>query len=413
MKDIVRFRVFLIIVVLILAAGACTQQQPAGGQNNPTPTSTPETVSAATTSPSAIVNDPAATPPDLPVVPSPTLVRIAFLDPANGWGVASNNGGYLLRTVDGGRTWLNATPQGLTGIGYPTVLAVLDAATVWALAPNVDFYTGALYHTTDGGLSWTSTSVPFGGASLQFLDALTGRALSNLGVGLGSNAVEMYQTSDGGVTWLSVFNDHPSRSNSSDTLPFGGIKNGMTFLDANTGWVTGSRPMPGDIYLFLTRDGGISWSQQGIPLPAGYGDNMYMAQAPVFFGNDGFLPLLVYLSNTTVFTFYSTRDGGLTWTGDPANAAAIIPPCTYAFADALHAWCWDSGTTLYSTSDGARTWSGTPANLDLGGRLQQMEFLPASGGHFTGWALTNVDDSGHSQLYTSTDNGVTWTPLIP
>jgi hypothetical protein len=42
-----------------------------------------------------------------------------------------------------------------------------------------------------------------------------------------------------------------------------------------------------------------------------------------------------------------------------------------------------------------------------------MEFVPGTAGGFTGWALTIVDDTGHSQLYKTTDNGITWTPLIP
>ena len=52
--------------------------------------------------------------------------------------------------------------------------------------------------------------------------------------------MELFQTSDGGATWLSVYNNDPTRPDSSNSLPLSGIKNGMTFLDANTGWVTGT-----------------------------------------------------------------------------------------------------------------------------------------------------------------------------
>jgi photosystem II stability/assembly factor-like uncharacterized protein len=356
---------------------------------------------------------PLPTPPDLPVVSSPVLVHIDLQDANNGWGIATNDGGYLLRTVDGGATWLNDTPPGLTGIGYSTDLSVLDVNTAWVLIPNADFFTGKLYRTTDGGLTWTSFDVPFGGGSIQFLDASTGLALADRGVGLGSNSVEMYQTSDGGANWLSVFNNDPTRPDSSGSLPLSGIKNGMTFLDANTGWVTGTRPVDGEVYLFVTHDGGISWAQQSIPLPAGYESYQYMPQAPVFFGNDGFLPLVIYLSSTTDFIFYTTHDGGTTWTGDPTNANRIVMPCHYAFADKLHGWCWEGGANLYSTTDGAQTWAGMPTGLDLSGRLAQMEFVPGTTGQFTGWALTSVDDAGRSQLYKTTDSGGTWTPLIP
>jgi len=405
-------RLFLPILSILLAACSSTPATPA-----PIPSlaaASPVVSAADTSTPLAVApNMPLPPPPDLPVVSSPALVHIDFQDAENGWGIAAGDGGSILRTVDGGTTWLNVTPPGLTGIGYSTVLSLLNINTAWVLVPNVDFYTGLLYHTRDGGLTWTSNPVPFGGAFLQFLDPGTGRLLASRGVSLGSNSVEMYQTSDGGVTWLSVFNDDPARPDASGSLPLSGIKNGMTFLDLNTGWVTGTRPVDGEVYLFVTHDGGVSWSRQDIPLPAGYGTYQYMPQAPVFFGSDGFLPLTVYLSTTTEFTFYTTHDGGTTWIGDPANASSMIAPGLYAFADLLHGWCWDGGTILYATTDGAQTWGKISTSLDLGGRLSQMEFVSGTAGGFTGWALTNMDDAGHSQLYRTTDNGITWTSLIP
>ena len=410
-----RSKIFLLIGVLVLALGACNLQQlPANVTDTPANVTDTPAILTATPIPLATVgNNPLPTQPGLPAVSSPALTTIAFLDANNGWGIAANDSGYLLRTVDGGTTWLNVTPPGLTGIGLSTDLSVLDVNTAWLLIPNADFFTGTLYHTSDGGLTWTSFAVPFGGGFIQFLDASIGRVLADRGAGAGSQSVEMFQTSDGGANWLSVFNNDPTRADSSGSLPLSGIKNGMTFLDADTGWVTGSRPVDGEVYLFVTHDGGVSWAQQSIPLPAGYTTYMYMPQAPVFFGNDGFLSLIINLSASTDFTFYVTHDGGTTWTGDPTDANKGIMPGSYAFADALHGWCWDGGTNLYSTADGAQTWSGMPASLDLSGRMKQITFVPGPAGQFTGWALTSMDDAGHSQLYKTTDNGATWTPLIP
>jgi photosystem II stability/assembly factor-like uncharacterized protein len=417
-----RSKVYLIIGVLVLAMGACNLAGPAAIVTvTPVPvtnslipiTNPPSPIATSPTPLSTAANLPVPTPPGVPVGSSPALVHISFQDASNGWGVASDGSGSILRTVDGGTTWLNVTPPGLTGIGFSTTLSVLDPNTAWVLVPNADYFTGKLYHTTDAGLTWTSFDAPFGGARLQFLDLSTGLALADLGAGAGSQGVEMFQSSDGGATWLSVFNNDPNRPDSSNSLPLGGIKNGMTFLDANTGWVTGSRPVDGEVYLFATNDGGVDWAMQNIPLPAGYGAYLYMPQAPVFFGNDGFLPLMVNLSNTTTFTFYTTHDGGATWIGDPTDASRVVPPGHYAFADSLHGWCWDGGANLYSTSGGALTWSKIPTNLDLNDRLSQLEFVPGTAGGFTGWALTGVDDAGHSQLYKTTDNGSTWTTLIP
>jgi photosystem II stability/assembly factor-like uncharacterized protein len=347
------------------------------------------------------------------VVESPVLVHIDFQDANNGWGVTNN--GHVLRTMDGGTTWLDATPQDLTSPGYSINLFVLDGNAAWALAPGADYVTGVLYRTSDGGVNWTSYPAPFGGGLIQFLDANTGRVLADRGAGAGSQAVELYRTSDGGVTWTSVFHNDPTQPGASDSLPLSGIKNGMTFRDANTGWVTGSRPVDGEVYLFVTHDGGISWSAQGIPLPADYGTLQFMPQAPVFFGLDGFLPLTVYWpAGNVAMVFYVTHDGGAAWSGDPKDANKVIMmPGLYTFADALHVWSWNGGTDLYFTADGAQMWGGAGAGLDLSDRLSQLESARGANGEFILWVLTGVDDSGHSQLYRSTDGGFNWAPLIP
>ena len=328
----------------------------------------------------------------------------------NGWGIDVSDGGHILRTFDGGATWLDVTPSGSAAIGYSTTLEVI-ARTAWVLEPGADFFSGTLFRTGDDGVTWISSPVPFGGAFIQFLDGSTGRALAVRGAGAGSEAVELFQTSDGGVTWVSVFHNDPGQSGSSDSLPLAGIKNGMTFLDANTGWVTGSIPADGQVYLYVTRDGGVSWSQQDLPLPPAYAAYQYLPRAPVFFGKDGFLPLTVEMPGKIDFTFFITHNGGLTWSGDPADDGKAIQPGLPAIADALHIWSWDGGPTLYQSSDGAQTWKGIPASPDLSGRLAQLELVPAVSGRFTGWALTRGDETGHSRLYRSLD-GSTWTPLI-
>ena len=401
-------RLFLPTLALVLAA--CTAR-PATAVPSPTD-ATPTPVVSITDAPRTTATI-TPIPPALPAVNSPALIHIDFQDVNNGWGIAVNDNGDILRTVDGGTTWLNATPPGLGSIGSSTSLFVLNVNTVWILVPGNDFFTASLYRTRDGGATWNSNPVPFGDAHLQFLDASTGRALADRGAGSGSQTVELYQTSDRGVTWVSVFHNDASQPGSSDSLPLSGIKNGMTFLDANIGWVTGSIAVDGDVYLFVTHDGGISWTQPSLSLPAGYETYRYIPQAPIFFGQDGYLPLILYEPGMTALTFYVTQDGGATWTGDPTDANKVIVPGRFAFADVLHAWSWDGGPMLYSTSDGTQTWNALPIGPDLSGKLHQVEFVPTGSNAFVGWALTIVDEINHSQLYKTTDNGATWTPVIP
>jgi photosystem II stability/assembly factor-like uncharacterized protein len=408
---VIRRKLLAVVVLIFLLLAACTTQ---AGQVTPSlPAATlPVIASTATSMPvSSVTATPTASetsvPPALPVVSAPALARIDFQDANNGWGIAVNAKGYVLRTVDGGSTWLNASPPGIGSIGLSANLSVLNTNHVWVLMPGPDYFSGTLYRTIDAGMTWSSNTVPFGGAYLQFLDQSRGFALADRGAAAGSEAVELFQTSDGGANWISIFHNDPGLAGSSDSLPLAGIKNGMTFSDALTGWVTGSIPVDGEIFLYITHNGGVSWSQQSLPLPPGYQAYQYLPQAPVFFGKDGYLPLTVYQSGTTDITFYTSHDGGLSWAGDPANANKVIKPGLPAFADALQLWCWDGGTRLYTSTDGAQTWQATQASLDLSGSLSRLEFVPG----FTGWALTRLDDAGHSQLYRTTD-GTNWTPLI-
>lgn len=347
-------------------------------------------------------------PPALPPVIAPQLVRIEFQDEQDGWGIANNAGGMLVRSVDAGSTWLNASPPGIAEIGSSAVLTVLNPDTAWVLVPGVDFFSGTLYKSIDGGVTWDSSPVPFGGAFMQFLDEKTGRALAERGASAGSEAVEMFQTSDGGASWVSVFHNDPNLPGASDSLPLAGIKNGMRFFDANIGWVSGSSPAAGEADLYLTRDGGASWAKQSLPLPAGSSGTQFLPQAPVLFGLQAYLPVLAYLPGRVELAFYGSQSGGLTWMG---AAGPAIPPGLSAFADAQHVWCWDGGPTLYFSTDGTHTWQSANPGLDLSGRLSQLQFVPASAGSFSGWALTRPDEAGHSQLYHTLD-GINWAPLI-
>jgi photosystem II stability/assembly factor-like uncharacterized protein len=402
------------LLALALSTTACLKQSTATG----TPTETGVAEILATPTPGGSATLPL--PQDFAVIDSPSFLFIDFQDAQNGWGVASSDTGYtethqgspgyILRSADGGTTWLDVTPSELDDVAYNSRLTVLDVNTAWALIPDADFATGTLYRTVDGGATWSSNPVPFGGADMQFLDPLTGRVLADRGAGAGSNAVEMFQSSDGGVTWTSVFHNDPSRGGVSDSLPLSGIKNGMTFLDADTGWVTGTRPMDGDIYLFVTHDGGASWAVQPIATPAGYESNQYNPFAPIFFGQDGFLPLMIYFPGGNIEqVFYVTHDGGATWTADPENGSQVVRPGSYSFADALNGYSWNGGSNFYFTTDGAQNWTGMGLTLDLSDSLSRIDFV--SGG--TGWALTGPFDSGQSWLYRTSDGGATWTQLIP
>ncbi len=368
------------------------------------PTALPPTLTAIPPTPTS-----APVAPALTVASSPSVQILKMLDANNGWAL---NNQAVLRTTDGGNTWFNATPSGVSGL--PGSSFFLDSATGWVVLPGADFTSGTLYRTTDGGASWTSNAVPFAGASIQFLDPADGWALAGLGVALSDEAVAVFRTSDGGVTWSQVFTDEPNAVNTSDTLPFVGDKTGLTVLDANHAWVTGSEPVSDFIYIYTTQDGGQTWSGQNRCPALGLCRSHDQCLSAAFFGtSEGVLPVGVY-ANTSATILYLSHDGGQTWTASqpvPINGqVSIVSPQNF--------FVWDGGKTLYESQDGGITWSNITINVvtwttvqteaDFSNDLVSFQFVTP----LAGWVIT-ADANSHYFLWQTLDGGEHWSLVGP
>ena len=338
--------------------------------------------------------DPLATPnaPQLETALNPHLTQIDMLDSRNGWAQAD---GMILRTEDGGESWLNVTPPDILSDPAYSKSFFLDETTGWFLLEDVDKPNlGEIYRTTDGGGTWLWRAIPFGRAEFGFLDSENGYALFSMGAAAGSMGVSVWMTVNGGGDFNRVFFHEPGFEY---TLPFSGIKNGIAFRDPLNGWVGGSIPMDGVIWLYRTVDGGLSWFEQKVDLPAGYENYQTSTYAPLFF-DDGLATLPVQLSGEkSGYVFYRSSDDGETWDATlPVNLRG-----TYAIASHNEIIVWDGGDTIYSSGDGGETWSLHASDwqpLDL---LRELDFVTIN----EGWALT--EDS----LYRTEDGGKTWKKL--
>ena len=345
-------------------------------------TATPETVAI----PIVQVGSP------FPIVASPNLIYFDMISTTDGWGLTDE---FILRTRDGANQWENVTPGGSLGAGLSGYFR--DADTGWVLQSGGDFFSGTLYHTEDGGQNWQQVAVPFGNGLFSFIDPQDGWVMVGTGAGAGSFSVDIYQTHNGGATWQMVYTLDPNGANG---LPLSGAKNGIAFSDGTHGWVAGSRPQDGYVWLFASQDGRATWQHQDLTLPAGFEDAMVSIQAPVFFSaQDGVLPVTLF-QNQTSTVFYVTQDGGATW-----NATQVVNNSGKpAIASLQDFWVWD-GQSISASHDGGQVWATQPSNVDLSDTLVQVDFVDTD----NGFALAR-DADGTSHVYKSTDGGLTWTP---
>ena len=338
---------------------------------------------------------PAATPTaefTFEIADSPMLTQIEMLDPLNGWGQAE---GMVLRTEDGGQTWFDVTPSDIFNNPAYAKSIFPDAQNGWVLVEDYDnFNVGVLYQTIDSGRNWTWRNTPFGRSEITFLDGEYGYALTDLGAGAGSMGVAIWQTKNSGDDFNRVFL-HESGYDAS--LPLSGIKNGISFIDPQNGWVTGSQPQDAFIWFYRTRDGGFSWEHQILEMPVAYEEAQTSAYAPSFFENEqGLLPVYLHGEKSTM-VFYRTIDGGENWDATQVLTARG----KYSIFSANEIVVWDGGETLSFSLDSGESWQSRTTTWQPLDTLRSLDFVSTT----EGWALT---DEG---LYRTEDGGKNWEML--
>ncbi len=389
-----RILTFLFLLSFLAACGTPNQVPIPVTQG---PTAIPVTVAAplspATVAPSSSIN--------APIVASPGLAFIHMVDEKNGWGITDTK---VVRTDDGGVTWYDVTPPNPPPLGYSARAEFLDEMHGWVLvADTSNPNAGTLYRTSDGGVSWTPLSVPFGSGELHFVDPNNGWAMADLGAGAGSMGIAIFQTTDGGQTWTQNYINDPNQPNAGDSLPLGGIKDGMTVTDMKNAWVGGVTYTPGVVYLYQSSDAGHTWNLESAPIPAGYEQAQFETIGPTFVSStDAFLPVHVTDQNGVMLAVYISHDGGANW----ALTSTLIPQGgSMDFVSVNDGFVWNA-TSFYVTHDAAKTWTTVTPDVAFGENFAGMDFVSPA----TGFVLTN-DATSTRTLYKTTDGGATWNVL--
>ncbi len=359
---VLRISTFLVVVAVTACAPALAATPRITVSMTPTVTLSPAPSSPPLDSPTQTHAPPTSTPTSIARM-AVTIDYIQMMDEITGWGtgqVGSEETTRLLHTTDSGVTWRDVS----SGLKYLHGFFFLDAQLAWMSDG------GELWHTSDGGQSWTSLGQA-SGSDIWFNDSQHGWKMHAEQWGLTFAQFDIYSfaiTQDGGKTWQET-NPPPGKG-----LVF------LAFPDEQMAWILragfanvieGVPNLGVPFSLETTTDGGKTWQSQEMSLPPG---------TEVVEMYDG-IPLLA-----------------------EGNCDFDSPVYSSTTLWKLALMCEEKGW-LYTTTDQGKTWT---INSLPDGQVTDVQFITAT----MGWSLQREKfASFQSQLYQTTDGGQTWIPL--
>jgi photosystem II stability/assembly factor-like uncharacterized protein len=278
-------------------------------------------------------------------------------------------------------------------------LCVVSSDVVWASGNG-----GTVIRTTDGGKTWKASTVP-GAVSLDFRDvhAINDKSAYLLSIGEGDKS-RIIKTTDGGATWTtSYLNKDPK-----------GFLDAIAFRDADHGLALGD-PVEGRFVILRTEDGGktlVPTPPEAMP-PALPGEGAFAASGTCLVVNGDGHAWFATGGAKTSRVFHST-DMGKSWSVHETPIEAGSPSSgifSLAFSDVNRGVAVGgdykepgrAGNRVALTSDGGRTWR-LPKGRQPGGFRSAVAFVPGTQGRL----LVAVGPTGSD---VSEDGGENWRRL--
>ncbi|SPE26649.1 exported hypothetical protein [Candidatus Sulfopaludibacter sp. SbA6] len=241
-----------------------------------------------------------------------TFNGVYFVSANQGWVVGAN--GTILHTTDGGAHWVSQAAPTTdefrsvfftdANTGWATAVRPMHY-NQYLFEMAADDWLASIWHTSDGGKTWSQQQVPANASLLnriKFVDSQTGWAaglkLDHYDIMGPEHLGAVYHTTDGGRTWTEQY-----------ATSVGFTFTAMDFVDASNGWAAGF-PTSSDYTggcTFHTSDGGNTWQVQS----AG-GFNEQVRALRFVDRNRGYAVGTAYLGDGTAV--WRTLDGGATWT---------------------------------------------------------------------------------------------------
>lgn len=269
---------------------------------------------------------------------------VDFLDRRTGWVVG---GGRILRTDGGGASFVDQTENvELEGpLSEARVVSAADAnhaiVVGYGLPAGADYPRDVLLFTDDGGASWRVADLPATGA---FPPVLDGACLTADGSGMLMVEYRVATTADAGATW--AFDaDFPDEAGDEFNDP-GLVCSGQSDL-----WILAEGRE--DETLWHSPDGGRTWTDLTgqVGLVASYNARTVGTFLP---SGDGWL---VVEESDAVAVPVRTEDGGRTWTELPSPFAPLQHVETLAFGEDGTGVVLTTDREAFRTTDGGASWS--------------------------------------------------------
>jgi photosystem II stability/assembly factor-like uncharacterized protein len=408
------YRVMVILFILVWLLSGC--QIRAASTEPVVPTDLPGSLASAIPA-----TEPESTEAPTQETPPVTATLTSILPEENEKLVWAYTETDVYRSTDGGQSWQKVTPSGLqenlnaAGEQFGVTLMADFSDENFGLTVISQVNQALIYRTEDGGKTWEESVLSYaedvqGIVSVDTLDGQYGWLLVSRGLGAGNEWVDLYHTQDGGVSW-SHLAWSSTEADPYGSIPSGGLKSGIRFSDPRSGWIAGSAPIDA-VYLLHSQDGGQTWQPYHLPLPDGVAFSG-PASPPIFFDElQGVLTVGVYtVTDEPGLVFFWTEDGGQNW-----QPSAVLEGRFTAqdWVDPQHGFVVEANdynqTKLLATQDGGLTWEAYPIQMAM---VSRMEFVTAQ----AGWAICGSKDAPGQgcagELYQTVDGGRSWEIVSP
>ncbi len=319
------------------------------------------------------------------------LKAVFFIDSLYGWAAGGeNNSGIVLRTTNGGTTWVTAYTD-TKSVFYS--IWFINRQTGWVVGGRdnytvIDTSCQKILKTTDGGLSWrrqfnTNSNTNWRACYGVCFIGNTGWATVT---GWADSFGYIIYTTDGGTTWVN------QRINASAAIPWD-----IHFVTTSIGVVSGgiNWGYPGDNtdgHIWRTTDGGRNWTSVHNWRPGtaamGFLTSIWMVDLNNGWSVGGAGGMSVREPGRIV----TTTNGGLSWF--TRNPTSLRPFWGVYFPEALWGWVGDYYNGILLTTDGGVNWlddnAGATSIYDIHGTNRRnawavgangliLRYSPASG----------------------------------